>query len=106
MSKTFEEKVDELSSEVKKLEQSLGGNAKCAPKVLIVGALTPLVAWLGLYFLQPRFVQKKEGEKYERDSGKVLWWSVIITLIVWLVMYLYTMYGGKEGIVGTICSIN
>ena len=63
----------------------------------IAAAVAPVLIFLVLFFLSPSFVQRKEGNKYVRDLGKVFMWVVILTLVVWGGMYLFSYCAGYEG---------
>ena len=99
--KELQERIDSSSKRVSKEERK----EKCMPIVLGIGIVAPILIWLALYFLKPGFVRKKEegaGGKEVRDGKLVFWWSVLLTLLVWGALYLYTYFDGYGG--SSICS--
>lgn len=96
------QKLTDLAKEVDLLDQDITRKEKCIPIIVIGAIVVPVLAWLLLYFLQPSFVQSKEGLKYVRNNSKVFWWTVIITAIIWGGMYLFTYCKGYKG--GKWCS--
>lgn len=62
----------------------------CFPLLVAVGAVTPLLVWLVLYFIQPRFIQTRKDVGYVQDNWKLLKWTAIITILIWIVFYLFT----------------
>lgn len=102
-SSTFAEKVAELQEQISSVSEKATGKEKCVPTMLIAGIVAPILVWILLYFLQPSFVQKKEGTKYVRDSTKVFYWTVLITVIIWVAMYLFSYCQGYQS-AAMLCS--
>jgi hypothetical protein len=89
------ERVAELQRQTLEV-RSKRDQEHCVSMLMIAGIVTPFLVWILLYWLQPSFVQKKEGTKYVRDNGQVLKWTVIITVGLWMVMYLFTYCTGYD----------
>lgn len=88
--KTFAEKVAELQAATDSSSRKLALKEWCFPTLMIAGIVAPFVILILLYFLQPSFVQKQDGDKYVRDGRKIFYWSMAMTLILWLGFYLYS----------------
>lgn len=86
----FKDKVEELQRKLDSATKSVKESESCFPMLMIVGIVTPFILLLLLFFLQPSFVQKKESNKYVRDGKKIFYWSLGLTIIVWLGLYLYS----------------
>jgi len=97
MSKTkSSEKLAALSSHVQDLEGNIARKEKCFPTTTVIAIAAPFIAGLGLYFLQPSFVQKQEGGKYVRDSKKMLLWTIGFSALVWIALFLFTYCKGGQ----------
>lgn len=96
MSSSFESQVQALQERINKQESKIASKEKCLPTMLIAGIVVPFLLWALLYFLQPSFVQKKDGTKYIRDGTKVFYYTVGITLVIWVAMYLFTYCQGYD----------
>ena len=96
--KQLQDKISELSHLVKTAKGKLDEKEKCIPIMLIVGAIVPIVVWLALYFIQPAFVKVQEGSKQVRSNTKVFYWTVIITVVAWVAMYLWAWCQGYDQI--------
>jgi len=101
-SSQYREKIAHLRNELNKAEGLLGSE-KCIPTMTIAAVVVPVLIFLVLFFLSPRFVQRKEGSKYIRCLKKVFLWTVILSIILWVTMYLYTYYKNYNG--SLICSV-
>jgi heme/copper-type cytochrome/quinol oxidase subunit 2 len=102
-SSTFSEKVAELQGQINSASGKAASKEKCIPTMLIAGIIAPILVWLVLYFLQPSFVQKKDGNKYVRDNTLVFYWTVFVTVIIWVSMYLFTYCQGYDS-AAMLCS--
>ena len=100
---TFAEKVSELQHSIDLETRKVASTERCFPTMLIASIATPFLLLLLLFFLQPSFVQRKEGEKYVRDGRRIFYWTVGITVVVWLAMYLYTFCDGFSAM-SMLCS--
>lgn len=87
-------KLEELQSQIQSLETNLSKKEKCFPTTTVVAIAAPFVAGLGLYLLQPSFVQKQEGGKYVRDSKKTLLWTLGLSMVIWIALFLFTYCKG------------
>lgn len=61
-------------------------NSTCTPTIVIAAITTPLVVFLFLYFLNPKFIQKKK----KRDWMLLIVWTFLFSAIVWGVMWGHT----------------
>jgi hypothetical protein len=93
-SEDFKRRVNELQSHISAASDKASKKEKCLPTMLIAGVAAPFFVALVLYFLQPSFVQTKEGTKYVRSSTKVFYYTVAVTVVLWIVMYLFTYCAG------------
>jgi hypothetical protein len=87
---SFKERVEGLEKKLQEATQGVSKQDSCFPTLMVIGIAIPFVLLLLLFFLQPSFVQKKEGTKYVRDGKKVFYWSLGITLVMWVGLYLYS----------------
>lgn len=90
----FSKKVAELQKHLSSTTDKISAQERCVPTILIAAIVTPFVVWALLHFLKPKFVQRKEGDKYVRSHTRVFCWAVVITLFIWLCLYLYTYCNG------------
>jgi hypothetical protein len=93
---SFEDKVNELQAQLDQGSKKIKAADSCYPTLMIAGIAAPFLLLIILFFLQPSFVQVKEGDKYVRSGRKVFYWSVALTLLIWLGMYLYTYCMGYD----------
>lgn len=90
-------KIDQLTKMTKSTSENIKGKEKCFPTLLIVGIITPIIIWMLFYFIRPSFVQKKNTDgTYTRDNKKVLLWTFIISVVVWVCLYLWTYCKGYD----------
>lgn len=70
----------------------------CLRVTTMIGAATPFVTWLGLYIVKPSFIMKKDfaNNFQEIDAWKMLLWVVVITVIVWTILFAYDRYYGDK----------
>ena len=90
----FERKVNELSDQIKKLKGDV--QEQCVPRMMIFAIALPIVLWLTLFFLHPGFVSKKEGNKIVRDKTKIFQYTIGITVVGWVLMYMYSYYSSHS----------
>jgi Trk-type K+ transport system membrane component len=94
---SFKDKVAELQKKIDDAGKGVAAKESCFPTLMVVGIAIPFVILLLLFFLQPSFVQKKEGNKYVRDGKRIFYWTLAVTLIGWLGLYLYSYCMGFSG---------
>ena len=99
----FRDKVAQLQSSLDSSTKSVAAKESCYPTLMIAGIAAPFLVLVLLFFLQPSFVQRKEGKKYVRDGKKTFFWSVALTLILWLGFYLYSYCTGYNA-AGMVCA--
>ena len=97
--------IEDLEKHLEKERMSIVSKETCFPTMLILGVLAPIIIWVILFFIQPRFVQDKEGNRQVRSNTKVFYWTVIFTLLVWIGMYLWTWCKGFKN-VSLLCARN
>lgn len=94
---TFKSKINDLTKVTNDTAKKLGEKEKCIPTLLIVAVIVPFVIWALFYFIKPSFVQKKNPNgSYERDNKKVFMWGFVVTLVVWVCLYLWTYCQGYD----------
>jgi len=84
---SFEEKVEQLQQELDSVSKCINTQDKCLPITLIIAALTPVVVALALYFGKFGFVTKKEGNKVVRSASKIFQYTIILTVVVWIILF-------------------
>ena len=94
MADKFAERITDLENLLASTEKSVAAKDRCMPTMVIAGLATPLVLLLLLFFIQPRFVTRKEGKRKIRDGKKIALYTAIGTVLVWAVMYFYSKSQG------------
>lgn len=94
--------VDQLNSEVKKIENRITSKDKCVPTALIVAIAAPFIIWAILFFAKFKFTMKSEGKKKIRNQRRIFMWTLFFTIIVWTLIYCYSRY--QKGGLSMICS--
>ena len=98
MADDFTDKLAEMRNSVENIRNAIGEKSpsvkSCIPVTMMVAIAVPFLLLILLYAIQPSFVQKKDGKKYVRSGGKVILWTIILTAVVWLGMYLFTFCKG------------
>jgi len=92
----FHEKVEQLQEELSKAQTSLTAEKKCIPVNMIAAGATPFLICTVLFFLSPKFVKVRDGDKYNRSMKKVLTWTILLSILVWVCIYLFTYYKSYE----------
>ena len=103
MSDSLRQKVAQLQEKIDQTTQAVKTQERCVPTLLIAGAIVPVLFFAIFFFWQPKIVQRKEGSKYVRDLKKVFYWTVGITLLIWVAMYAFAWYKGYVGL-GVVCA--
>lgn len=90
---------DKIAALEREINDCTGGSYStigwgCLPTSVIIGIVSPFVIWILLYFISPGFVKKQDNNgDVVRDTKKVFIWSIILTLILWVLLYLITSFG-------------
>lgn len=59
-------------------------------KTLIAAILSPIIIFILLYVIQPSFVESKDDSgTVERDNRKILLWTIGVSIVVWVSLYLF-----------------
>lgn len=93
-----------LASKIKSLQQMSGEASKnidkkekCFPTLLAIGVIAPFVIWAAFHFIKPSFVQKQADDgSYVRDTKKVFTWTFIVSIVLWICLYLWTYCKGYD----------
>jgi heme/copper-type cytochrome/quinol oxidase subunit 2 len=65
--------------------------------VAISGVIIPIVVFIILWFSQPAFVTKTDVTPPEKDYKKITSWTILFTVVIWIMMYLcVNYYGGSQ----------
>lgn len=86
----FRDKILKLQAATDEGRRKIESKERSVPPMVIAGAIVPFVILLVLIFFQPSIVQRKEGDKTVRDNKKIFYWTVGLTLVIWLAMYMWT----------------
>jgi len=103
---SFEEQINALRQDADLAGARITKKKKCIPTLLIVGMVIPFIVWLVLYALQPSFVQKKQGSKYVRDNMKIFQWTLLVSVIFWVALYLYSFCSSLRGKNPMVCAFS
>lgn len=93
---SYKERIQKLQSLTEEGERKIKTKEMVIPTSVMVGAAVPLILLLVLYFVKPAFVTKKEGDKQVRDGKKIFYWTVGLTIIVWVAIYAWMYYNDKK----------
>lgn len=74
-----------------------GSGIKCFPYVYIIGVVIPLITAAALYFAKPKWVSKKDKGKQVVCMTSLLKWTLIISVIGWVGLYLVNYCGAFSG---------
>jgi hypothetical protein len=92
-SQDFNNLVRELDAELKKCDARINAKQSCIPMLLVGAIVAPFIIW-GILFIQPWFLRKKEGDKKVRDGKKIFYYTIALTVVVWLAMFLFSYCKG------------
>lgn len=83
---------------IRKLQEEIDGysSSQDSKKPLIIAIGTPIIIFLLLIIFKPSIVTKKSGNKYVRCGKKIFQWTLIFTVIIWILIYLYMYYITKD----------
>jgi len=87
----FEDKINELQSHVDVLDQKLSIDTRTNMILFGVAVATPFVVGFLLYIMNLQITQTDE----ERDRKKILKYSAIVTVIVWILLGGYSYMKNK-----------
>ena len=96
----FGQKVNELSDLISSTSTKVSDKEGKSPMVIIGGLAVPLVIFGALFFAQPGFVKEAvaEGEdpaSAKKSNTKVFYWTVLFTVVIWILMYIYMYCSGS-----------
>ena len=95
-SSPFKEKIQKLQAATEEGQRKMEAKERSIPTTVIIGAIIPFVLMLFFFIVQPSIVQKKEGGKYVRDTKKMFYWTIGLTLVSWLGLYFWTWCRGYK----------
>jgi len=78
----LQEKLDECNIKVNRKDNGFSS-------LVVIGAIMPVLVFMILYLIQPRFVTTEQDGKKIRSKKKIFFWTVGATLLVWAGLYLY-----------------
>jgi len=96
----YQEKIDALEASIANLTKKAGTKEKCVSTLWIIGGAMPIVIGLGLWLVNPGFIQKKDGEEKQKDWTKFFMALGGGSLLAWGGLYAYSHYGGG----GEVCA--
>lgn len=92
----FDYKISLLEQEVQNLDKPTTITRPCMPLPIILGIATPVIVLVLLLLSKPRFLLKKQGKKLIRDKVKTFKYTIALTLIIWIGIYLKFYYFKKH----------
>ncbi len=93
---TFKQRLDKLTDALDASTRRVSVKDQCFPTVIAIGVVVPFATMLVLFLTKPKFVQKKEGNKSLRDSTKIFWYTLGLTMLIWGGMYVANKYHGFD----------
>lgn len=98
----YRQKVEQLQQHIDKAkagEGSKGSKSKPIPYAMIGAAAIPVVVGGSLWAVSPSMVQEEtEDGETKRSPKKVLFWTVVITVIVYVALFIAGYCMGKNPI--------
>lgn len=97
----FSERIQSLQEHADQLEKKLWFKDMCSFGTLAAVAAVPVVVAIFLYVTKFRIIKKRDedGEVMDSiDKGKFLKWTILLTIIGWIVVYGVSVYLKKKGI--------
>jgi hypothetical protein len=102
-SSTFKDKVAQLSAAIDEGTRKVSITDQCLPMIVVIGAIVPFAAVLILFLTRPSFVKNydptgrrlsgdDEGNKSSIGVKKLLWYTTLISMFTWCVMYVANIY--------------
>lgn len=98
MSISLDRKIENLEKKIKDYEsegESGLDYSKYLNVPLIIGAATPLLLAGILALAKPKFVMRKENDKDVLDYKKLIQWTLVVSIIVWIGLYFYSYSQGS-----------
>lgn len=98
MSISLDRKIENLEKKIKEAEigDEIGLDyTKYLNAPIIIGAATPLVLAGILAAVKPKFILKKDDDKDILDYKKLIQWTLIVSIIVWIGLYFYSYNQGS-----------
>lgn len=89
----FQPRINELEEMLELADEGTGIQQNCVPTLLIVGALIPFIISLVLYLTTPKFIQYKDKKSW----SKITQYTILFTIPLWLLMYLFTFNSVNQG---------
>ena len=68
----------------------------CFSSIWILVALAPVIIFILIYFIEPGFIQKKEGNNYVIDNRKLWGYWALFTFIIWVLLLMYAYSRGYK----------
>lgn len=94
MADDYANTIAELKNSVENIREATASRIvpvkSCFPVSYIIAIFIPIIILAVLLLTSPSFVQKKDGRKYVRSGWKVTLWTIILTFVAYLGMYLFT----------------
>jgi hypothetical protein len=87
----YRDKVQKLTLELKNAQDVMASESYMSTS-MIIAAITPIVVFLALYFIDFKYLQKEEGGVSVRDVKKIFLVTALISALVWGGIYGYTKY--------------
>src|SRR5436305_15147437 len=86
---SYAENKERLAILQAQLDAITNGTANCFPMASLWYILVPVIIFLILFFLRPGIVKKQENGKAVRSNKKVFGWTIVLTIIIWLLIFAY-----------------
>lgn len=99
--------MSDLETQLRELEESIAGiekdsedvthsaempAKKAFPYLYVLIAAIPIVTAAALYFVKPKFVQKKKRGKMTIDNMALLKYTALVTVVGWVILYSLNYY--------------
>lgn len=97
---------DDINSQIQELKEIIGTpedsvmeskhrvQRVCFSSIWILVAITPVVVFLLLFFIEPGFIQKKQGNEWVIDNQKLWSYWALFTFCIWVLLALYSFSRG------------
>lgn len=101
----IKEKVRHLSSALDDSVRKISIRDECFPTAVAIGSTVPFLTMFSLFVFKPRFVMKREGNRSIRDTKRIFWWTIGLTILIWAGMWVFNYYKGFDKLAMT-CMIH